>query len=475
MKSMMVENEIKLKLDVGKKWILAALITGLSLRVIYAIVIFATGGKYSFFGPDSYGYDALADELLNHGRFVDSDGYPEVLRVPAFPFLLAVLKFVFGKFYLAALIALQIFFDLFSSFVLYKIILRMTGNNKAAFIILAAQMLNIANIHFSVMNGTDSLGISLFIFSLYFFMRFFLDDITQGGKAQRFHGVKNIVLAFFFLALTIFFRPSFLYLGPLIFIGAAVCLLVLKRRNKLLLLTFAFLVFLLPVLAWTCRNYLETDRFVFTTGSDVLLYSQWPAPSYAKEKNISYYEAFDELSKNEGIPEGLKGLALNDALAKRGKDIIKKNPAPFAVAYAERIPLFFIYPATNDFFNGADMTSETIQSVKTLLKGGGFSFSAKSAFALCFVAVEVAILLALFLLSFFGALRRRKGDLQYFWFKLFLILSAAYLIICHASPQAFGNLPRYRLSVFPILLIFAGIGLSRIFEKSRASKSPSLK
>lgn len=150
-----------------------------------------------------------------------SNAKPDIFRTPVYPVLLGIIKGVFGvNLMFKVVIIFQFIIFLLSSYVLKKLLLHYTGNNRVVFWICVIYLCLPSYVTATVCILTESLSISGIIFLLWF--------LTH--SLPSFPSIKDIFYTFLCLFLLVYLRPIFIYLIPILFIFYTI---LICKNNKI--------------------------------------------------------------------------------------------------------------------------------------------------------------------------------------------------------------------------------------------------
>lgn len=461
----------------NKKLIIFAVtcIAGTALLAFIYFTVYTEKGERAFFwgGADSGEYLALADNVLADRGFSIHREEPHEIgatRTPGYPLIVAFAKLIGGHSGVLLLIIFQIAtlgtIGIFS----YKIFKRFL-NERLSFplsflVVFHPQMLLIT---FAVMS--DIFFILFFLLSFYYFLGF----LERGA-------LQSLWFASLLLGVATLIRPGGLFL----FVIYALFLLPRLWRTfwereflrASLGITGAMLLFLLPQIPWSLRNYEQFGTLRPT-----------PADTY----NLYYVALPTIIAERDGIPREAAQAALHEELAQlpgftRGRahdtftytDVMDRKIklvmfgsffAAVRVALRE-IPVLLLqaeWARPFDKWQIIPAASENI-SLRQETKTGGFTGAGaalrkKIACGISCLLPSIAILAGMlswgiiFILAAAGlaasAVRGRFHNSAL----LCMFLLIAYIIFIHA---AFITVPeiaeRYKLPILPFLLIFTVFG-----------------
>jgi 4-amino-4-deoxy-L-arabinose transferase-like glycosyltransferase len=235
------------------------------------------------------------------------------------------------------------------------------------------------------------------------------------------------------LAATILLRQVFMLFLPILFLWMWWSM---NRRNLLILL-FSGTIVIAAILPFTFYNFSRFDRFVLLNTNAGFAFF-WGNHTIHGTNFIPIFPSYQYYLM---IPENLRNLdeaALDQALLKEGLDFIRDDPVRYGLLSLSRIPVFFTFWPTAD--SGLISNFSRITSIGLLLPfmlyGLALSFSYK-----------------------------RRTSTNIYSSPIFLLyLFIAFYTLIHILSWA---LIRYRLPVDAVLLVFAGLAFTEIFQLLR--------
>lgn len=177
------------------KPVLYIFLLSLTLRLIFFVFIYDHPERA--FDADSFGYVRLAESLL------DTQTFPSIFRTPVYPFFIAAIYSIFGKF-LQAILIFQYLLDSLTALFVVLMFFRISGNIRYSYIAGIMYAINPFAIFYSNMMLSEILFTFLCSIAIYFFI------LSLRSFKKRYFIVSAI-----FLALGTLCRPISLYL-PLI-------------------------------------------------------------------------------------------------------------------------------------------------------------------------------------------------------------------------------------------------------------------
>ena len=382
--------------------------------------------------PDSYGYDSLAVNILEHRVFSTSQQspfIPNLHRTPLYPLFLSIVYLPFRHSIVAA-IFFQVIMGALIVLVTYKLGVKLFNETVALF---AAFLLAIdpVSVIYSNYLLTETLFTLLLVLGLYFLISFFTEE-----------NIFSLVMSGFLLGLSALTRPISLYL-PI----ALLLIFIYKYRGtigRLIAKSVIFLIiFLIPVGFWIVRNYRITGTPIFCTIGDANMLHLKAAQVTA---DISG-ESVDKVEKRfmEQYPLDLINNPQEyKANVKLGRTIILNHPLTYAKLVPIGIAKILLGPGRASIY--LLLGFDRIKQVDSLAK-------------LFIIIIEFSIL-ALIYLGFVCGVFFLIRDKNYFALA-FIFLILFYFVVLPAGPEAYA---RYRVPVAPYISLLSGLGFYGIFS-----------
>lgn len=302
------------------RFFLIATLAALALRLLFIL-------RYPAITTDSFIYGDIAKNWLQHGIYgLSGDGIsPTYIRLPGYPAFLAAIFTIFGMEHYRAVLAVQMFVDVGTCFLIADIARRMVSPRAARWaFLLAALCPFLAN--YAAAALTETLEI--------FFTALALDLAISGIATLDGNGLRDWVGCGLAMGAAILLRPD----GGILLAAVGLYLLwiamlrVRARRSYLPVLRAAFvmgMVSLAPLVPWTLRNLHTMHRF------------QPLAPRYANEED-------------EFLPVGFNHWVKTWIVEYTSVEEIYW-PVPGAAIDAEKLP--------SRAFDSAQQREETVQLV----------------------------------------------------------------------------------------------------------------
>lgn len=373
---------------------------------------FAPRMQLPVFSDDSLEYQTLAWNIINIQSFSLDRGYGkgmelDAFRAPGYPFLVAIIEFVFTTGFVVTLF--QIFAVLITACLIRKLgDMVSLGSGVWAGIV---YMLMPVTLYHSLIILSDTIFVFLLVMLVYVLLKK--------------HTLSNIIASSIILGVLIYIRPIAQFLIPAI----AVYLLYeyAQMKNIRQGIIYIFCIVFIPLtmmLPWLLRNYKQFGAFSF---SSVTTYN-------ALVYNISGMFQDPLIYKAAGLPTQYAAFKLENAV------IIKKFVAQELknnfVKYLQ-----YHFSATHSFFGstGMNLWDITLKNYKKELL-----------FGTTLIKIEKAFLMIVLAVFAIGAVRHKKsriiiisvGIIVYFW-----VLT---------GPVAYA---RYRMPAEPFILIVATAAL----------------
>ena len=389
---------MQIKID---RFILFIFIIAFSLRIGYALL-----EKVPPF-IDAVGYDAIGKNIAEGNGYRTSGGPLEnddaVVCPPAYPFFLGLIYKIFGHSYTAVWV-IQSVMGAFVCFLIYSIAYRIFGPEVARIsAVISATCLNF--IMYNAMLFAENLFLLLVLLC---FIYIYKAGISGAGSAYLIAGAfagssaltRPIVLPFFLFFILVSFR---------------------KNKRGMFLFSLPLILF---VSLWIVRNYHIYHRFVpVSSGSGAMFWVGHNPQAGGK---------FD-------LPEGLVedtgyGYLKIDGLGyRRGLEFIVRHPVDTMLLELKKVSLFFSLLRMDLWWPHIKGAERILSSVILLL------------FNLVIFGLGIPGLVFSYL----------KADKYSGWMRRFIYVSILSLI-------PFLIETRYRLTIYPFMIIFAGYALVKL-------------
>ena len=395
------------------------------------------------FTPDTEGYIKLSHSLIESGRFA-MDSSPEIFRTPGYPLFMAV-GAPFGESWWRAVIIVQIILDAALVYLTFLLAFCLAGQ-RAGLLAAALQAVSPLAMAYSVRILSDSLF--AFMLTLVLLLLVFHFKTAKTWPA---------VAAACFLGAACYVRP----VGQVI---AIVCFLALLIGRRKIAPAAAFIgIIVLAVAPWFARNVAVAQCWGFSSFAGDSLYFFYAPEVIAAEENINSAEARARMKEADYRENADKppGLAARDR-ARRAWQIIVENPGLYAKIHL-RGSLGFFLPGATDLLEVAGLTAGNAGTLDVLHKyglvaavrnyfGGNWSALILAAPLAAILAIKYAATVFLFIK---GMRRRIQAE-------VWMLIAVAVVLVLLTGP--FG-LPRYRLSVEPLLCVAAGAGFAQLMKR----------
>jgi 4-amino-4-deoxy-L-arabinose transferase-like glycosyltransferase len=426
---------------ISKKKLLYIFIFSFCLRLFFIIFLYQHPEKA--FEPDSFGYVELAENLT------DQHTFPSIFRTPVYPFFIATVYSVFGKFPQAILIV-QYFLDSVTAIFIPLIFYRIFGNVKYSYISGLFYAINPFAIFYSNLILTETLFTCILTLSVYFLILFL-----------RNQQMKYLISSSFLLGIGTLCRPISLYL-PLLLV-AFVLTIGNRMKDKIINCLIFLMIFYITLLPWYIRNYQKYDFWTLSAISDknifcyeapaILMYKSNPflKIQFGMDKILEEYRknmwakirakyGWDNKSPFEIGNEPKKLIILRE----EGLKVIQENPLSFLVIHLNGIgrTLFPFYP----YFN--KLIGHESKIIKLL------------SFFIDF------IIMGLFLWGLIVYLK----DCTRIGFITIAGITMIILVFYFSFLPGFAGYSRFRIPVVPYISIFAALGLWRLPRSLKLGK-----
>jgi 4-amino-4-deoxy-L-arabinose transferase-like glycosyltransferase len=318
--------------NIQKKYLLYIFLISFSIRLIFWF--FIAHHPERAFDIDSLGYNQLAVSLL------DSHVFPSIVRTPAYPFFIATVYSVFGKFPQAVLMV-QYFLDSLTALFIISIFLRIFENPRYSYIAGVMYAINPFAIFYSNMILTETLFTFILTLSIYLFILFLYN-----------HHKRYLISSSFLLGIGTLCRPIAQFV-PLLLIPFIFFVKGYRVRDKLISCLIFLMIFYSALLPWYMRNYQYYGRLTLSTISDlnifltfapeVLMIKSDPTSTIAYETKETIKPFRNELWNNakrkygwsDNKPQTVFEDPIRSSILKEeGLQIVKKHLHIFFISHA---------------------------------------------------------------------------------------------------------------------------------------------
>lgn len=462
----MLKNKINLFNTLNGRILFLIILSTITLQIIYFITF---QNKYGELGytTESY-YQDTAINLITFKSY--SQGDPPVntaYRPPLYPFTLAGVYTIFGKYPQLAIILNNLFIiiSLFTTYLIGKKISPSIGLISA--ILFALDPVIFVNANRISAGSQYCMLISLFVFIT---INNFDRNIT----------LKNSILSSLILGLATFTRALTLYISIPISIGIFIVQKYLIKNLNVKKTIYCILIFILIQIliigSWMVRNYQQTDNFTYASMTSTHLGGYFIPLIISEKKNISYEEAqkeFKDIIEKDNY-SNVSDNKKHNIVTSRSIEIIQDNPINTIKVMLKQSPVVFLnYPQTSA---SIFLNNEKTLKLNTFLVDYHLSKSSKMdvtgyinyikhyaennlIFPLIHAIVFKSYLILMMLIGITGSIlllinktHRPKA--------IFLTIMMIYIIvICSTWPTA-----RLRLTLLPINSVFAAFALTYIYN-----------
>ncbi|MCS7252616.1 MAG: glycosyltransferase family 39 protein [Armatimonadota bacterium] len=319
----------------------ALLMALLSLIIRCTITITWFNQREKVLAPDSYGYERLAINLIEHRVFSQSSMPPFTLdthRTPIYPLFIASVYSATDRNPIAVILA-QNFIDALNTTFIYAI--ASSASNQAG--IIASLAYAIAPL--PIFQCQRMLTETLFVF-------FILAATLSGLKAITHHRSLAIMTCGLMLGLATLTRPVGIGIWFIWFIALAIAMRRLTLSQWLLAMVKFAVSSLLPIVPWLIRNFIAFKMLFLCTGHHIAFAYYNAASVLSRATGLSLEQAQVRLF-NESISDfdGMRPFKAEDAediwqpaiqdprntmaLMRRAKEIVRQHPTETVLVHAE--------------------------------------------------------------------------------------------------------------------------------------------
>lgn len=413
---------------------------------------------------DSPSYDNSAKALLRIGRFTVSPNEPDspqTIRTPGYPAFIAAVYFIFGEKQLPVIL-IQILISVGTILITY-LIARSLWDSGAALLGVLLSSLYIIPFVYSQRLLTETLFTALFLLAVLSGVRLIL-----GKGSLR----KNGLFLGITLALAALVRPVGYYLVFPVIIGFFLFgKSVSGSRQEITLLLFLIAIsWVILVGGWQLRNFLLTGSAEFSNIKSINLLSYRAAGIIARRDNITREEAKEKLFESLPDTESLSNSEVYKLYAEKGLSVIRRYPLIYISGAAQTAVYTMLSPGDNllmwylGLIKKHDMKARPWRDLFKLpfpkfihrwLVDRPYQF-ALFLFSMAFLFITYACLASC--LWQIIIIDRAMPVVH-----IFILGVIIYMFIVSMGPSAEAG-TRFMIPVMPLLTIYSGKGLDRLFE-----------
>jgi len=420
----------------------------LIVKIIFTVALVAIYPN-SFLAPDSSSYIVPASKFWLELSFINDSGH-EIFRTPGYPMFLAPAFFIsIPVLYYAAFF--QLILVCFCAYWIYKITIcvsqNKTAGHLAAFFTLLSPEITLSQ-HAIL---SEILFTSFLTYSCYLLLCWYRSE-----KSILF------VVAFLFITIATFVRPTSLYLPYVLGLVIIYYLLFSDTIHKKFM-TFILILLMLTshtiaVNFWTERNFSVSGAREFATGQSVLMNEYIAAAIVARGDNRKWEGVKKEFSDAYYAtpPEQRKKFASDVFLSS-----VKKHPTESLIIFVRGFldnaasPGFGLWI---DFFDEKKVNQGIRHEFHQRTFNDFVLYLITEGKVLFLVAVLGAGYILVLWASFLFGIAITRFTLPV----VLLLATIGYVLVVSSGAQSYA---RFRVPVMPFILVFASIGLTVFFNK----------
>jgi 4-amino-4-deoxy-L-arabinose transferase-like glycosyltransferase len=414
-----------------------------------ALFIGMTGGNV-IMGGDSASYIIPAKNILSNSFFSNDGIKAAYIRTPGYPLFLAAIYSLGGND--TVVIIVQILLMTLKVYLFYQILVIMRTPNKLSLFGTGLLLCNIQSYGYSLSIMTEPLFGFFLMLALYFLVKY-----IYKGKNQWVFFAFSASLNYALLI-----RPILMYFNMLVCFALLVIFIINKTQFKCFL--YFSLCFLVIFGGWSCRNYIHSGVFIFSTISKNNMKNHY-APiisagsEYVKNHDVQGFiegatDYHNEMFLQE-YPEaetgGLNEAEISILMGKYGSRFIRTHFA----GYIKVNTMGFLKMMFTPFQTTLLFESTTMSKKAMFVKGAQLLYF-----------VYIVTIYALYLFGLAAGVRKRDV------IQISIFLISGYLAV---SGAIFATV-RFRDPFFPLLLLSAVSNSGVIMQQiSRGLNIPILK
>lgn len=360
--------------------------------------------------PDTISYDTIAINLTRGFGYTVDGSTAHVTRPPLYPFFLASLYLVFGHNFIVVRLV-QALIDSITVIFIYKLGKTISGKEKIGIISALLACFYPELVAPTVFVLTETLATFLLTISMWLFI--------AGNKRGK---ISMSMGGGILLGLATLCRPMTLLLPIFLFIG----LLFAHRKTWIICWASFSLAMMVTIAPWTIRNYIAFKTFIPVTVG--VGHNLWTGSYIPWDGDYN----FKDLSDWTKIKQGLSEIEADKKLKEEALRNISSAPMTYLLLCGKKFMRFWF----------------GIPGSKQLLIG--------KPVVMAFLYIFHYITLVLFIIGF----STQQGNTsQGRWIAMTTIV---YTTVLHSI---LFPIPRYRIPIIPLVLVFAGSGLVRLFPQ----------
>lgn len=425
------------------------ILLGISLIIRLCFFFYSSHlGESSFYLFDSYRYLQLGNNYFESGVYAEeiSDPlFPSIFIPPGLPFIYYFLQSLGG---IHLIILVQILVQLIILYYLIKFfhLIFDANRNLLIYTLGGFYAFDIP----SIVLGNVLMGETFFALFLILFFYHFISYL-------KFNSIKKLVYSSIFLAISALIKPISFYLPIFIFLY----LLISNRKEVRLMLT-RLVCFLLPFYMitglWVTRNYIEHQKNFYSYQANFNLFYYQAASIYSQQSNLPFLKArlelFEQLKGEFPPQKHFDQIEFYDKAGEKARKIILSAPHLFLKNMVKANVNLFLRPV-RDYLKINWGSNELFHSR-----------SKNNSFTIQFLTYwQILLNLFLTLLIPVGLVYLYQLNRNVFWF--FTLLLGYFMLAC-SGPEIEA---RFRVPIFPIILLVDMAGLLLISEKIQKRKT----
>ncbi len=405
-------------------------------------------GENTFYLVDSYRYINLGNNYFNSGIYAEeiSDPlFPSIFIPPGLPTVFYLLNAIGG---VHLIIVFQIICQLFIGYILLKTY-KLLFNPKTNFSLYLIGFLYAFDLP-SIILGNVLMGETVFTLFLLLFIQNFIRFILN-------HQSKHLLLSSLFLGIATLIKPIAFYLPILFFIYL---FFHLRKEKSLNLSSFIYFLFPFYLLTgfWMARNYAQHQTVFYSYQSNFNLFYFQAASIYGQNENLPLQKArvilFEEL-KNEFPPQKhFDQIEFYDKAGEKAVHIILSSPHLLLKNMMKANVNLFVRPV-RDYLK-INWGSNELFHTRSKNNNGFIQF---------ITYWQILLNCILTLLIPFGFIYFYTANRKICWA---LLLFLGYFMLTCSGPEVEA---RFRVPIFPVILLLSIGGITFILEKIQKRKS----
>jgi len=253
----------------------------------------------NFINPDALHYYIMGQILLEHGVFSrdldNPEDNPDILRTPAYPFLLALIGLITKKAIMIYIV--QSILYILAIVYLMKMCFLITKNSTASFVAGLFMALNISCYSYIFFSMAEILYIFLTVASLYYFVLM----CKNLNEAKFKSAVYAVIMLAIFTGVNVLTRNA-VKMMLIIYLFSIAFFLKVSLKKKLFYVFLLLAVYFALIFPWMYRNHKLFGTWKLSNSQEINLVYLTGAGTYGMKHKVGINESRDMISREYNLP-----------------------------------------------------------------------------------------------------------------------------------------------------------------------------